>query len=254
MVLGKRGMRRVHLVDEQPEMGGHLRWVTTLPGLGTWARVTQYRQIQIGKLEERRVHPEDAARARRRARVRRRDRRRRHGLGVGRRRPQRPHPRADRGVEPGRRHVLTPEQLVVDGKPAGERVVVYDTDGYYMGATMAERLAADGGQVTYVTPFDTMAPYMRFTLEEQRQYQRLVELGVEIVPQTLVLAAETGQCAAAPALGGRRADDRVRQHHAGHAAQLAQRSLRRAQVRSGPPRRGRDHRRSTASATPGRPG
>ena len=38
-----------------------------------------------------------------------------------------------------------------------------------------------------------MAPYMRFTLEEQRQYQRLVELGVEIVTQTLVLSAEPGQ-------------------------------------------------------------
>ena len=59
MVLGKRGMRRVHLVDEQPEPGGHLRWVTSLPGLGTWARVTQYRQAQIAKLEERRLHPED---------------------------------------------------------------------------------------------------------------------------------------------------------------------------------------------------
>ena len=82
---------------------------------------------------------------------------------------------------------------MLDGKPAGERVLVYDTDGYYMGATMAERLAADGRTVTYITPFDSMAPYMRFTLEEQRQYQRLVELGVEIVPQTLVLSAEPGR-------------------------------------------------------------
>ena len=40
--------------------------------------------------------------------------------------------------------MLTPEQLVAGGKAAGERVVVYDTDGYYMGATMAEALAAKG--------------------------------------------------------------------------------------------------------------
>ena len=37
VVLGERGMRRVHLVDaERKDMGGHLNWVTTLPGLGDW--------------------------------------------------------------------------------------------------------------------------------------------------------------------------------------------------------------------------
>jgi dimethylamine/trimethylamine dehydrogenase len=71
-------------------------------------------------------------------------------------------------------------------------VVVYDTDGYYMGVTMAERLAMDGKAVTYVTSHDTMAPYMRFTLEEQRQYQRLTELGVTILTQTIVVNAEPG--------------------------------------------------------------
>jgi dimethylamine/trimethylamine dehydrogenase len=38
-----------------------------------------------------------------------------------------------------------------------------------------------------------MAPYMRFTLEEQRQYQRLTELGVGIITQTLVLSAQPGR-------------------------------------------------------------
>jgi dimethylamine/trimethylamine dehydrogenase len=193
MVLGKRGMRRVHLVDDQAEPGGHLRWVTTLPGLGTWSRVTQYRQAQIKKLKnvelipKKRLETADVLE---------------YGAeivvvatgsewdGFGLNGPT--HTPID-GVKPDAAHVLTPEQLVLDGKPAGERVVVYDTDGYYMGATMAERLAADDRKVTYITPFDSMAPYMRFTLEEQRQYQRLVELGVEIVAQTLVLAAEPGR-------------------------------------------------------------
>src|SRR5262249_40421507 len=97
------------------------------------------------------------------------------------------------GVTPDAAHTVTPEQLVLDGKSVGHRVLVYDTDGYYMGVTMAERLAVDGNQVTYVTPHDTMAPYMRFTLEEQRQYQRLVELGVGIITQTLVLSARPGR-------------------------------------------------------------
>ena len=193
MVLGKRGMRRVHLVDSGPEPGGHLRWVTTLPGLGTWSRVTQYRVGQIGKLKNVEFIPKTTLSA---------EDVLEYGAeivviatgsewdGYGLNGPTHtPIP----GVEPDAPHVLTPEQLVLDGKEPGERVLVYDTDGYYMGVTMAERLAADGKKVTYVTCFDAMAPYMRFTLEEQRQYQRLVELGVEIVTQTLVLAAEPGK-------------------------------------------------------------
>ena len=51
MVLGKRGMRRVHLVEAQDDMGGIMRWVPQLPGLGEWARVVNYRRIQIDKLK-----------------------------------------------------------------------------------------------------------------------------------------------------------------------------------------------------------
>jgi dimethylamine/trimethylamine dehydrogenase len=193
MVLGKRGMRRVHLVDENPELGGHLRWVTTLPGLGTWSRVTQYRQTQIAKLKNVEFIPKTRLEL---------DDVLEYGAeivvvatgsewdGYGLNGPT--HTPID-GVTPDAPFVLTPEQLVLDGKPAGDRVVVYDTDGYYMGVTMAERLAMDGKNVTYITHFDAMAPYMRFTLEEQRQYERLVELGVEILTQTLVLAAEPGR-------------------------------------------------------------
>ena len=49
-VLGKRGMRRVHLVDAAPEIGGVLRWIPRLPRLGEWARLVNYRQIQLDKL------------------------------------------------------------------------------------------------------------------------------------------------------------------------------------------------------------
>ena len=72
IVLAKRGMRRVHLVDGADELGGIMRWVPQLPGLGEWARVVNYRRIQIEKLQEPRLHPARAARRRRRRRVRRR--------------------------------------------------------------------------------------------------------------------------------------------------------------------------------------
>src|SRR5439155_1760156 len=50
MILGKRGMRRVHLVEAQDDMGGIMRWIPQLPGLGEWARLVNYRKIQIDKL------------------------------------------------------------------------------------------------------------------------------------------------------------------------------------------------------------
>ena len=51
MILGKRRMHRVHLVDAQDDMGGYVRWITELPGLGEWGRVVNYRKIQIDKLK-----------------------------------------------------------------------------------------------------------------------------------------------------------------------------------------------------------
>src|SRR5919202_5446952 len=50
IVLGKRGLRRVHLVEAEAELGGCLRWITRLPGLGEWARVVNWRKIQLAKL------------------------------------------------------------------------------------------------------------------------------------------------------------------------------------------------------------
>ncbi len=50
IVLAKRGFKRVHLVDAAPEIGGHLRWLPQLPGLGDWARVLDWRRIQLKKL------------------------------------------------------------------------------------------------------------------------------------------------------------------------------------------------------------
>lgn len=182
-VLAKRGYAGVHLVDGSDELGGHLNWVRRLPGLAQWGRVTDYRQIQISKLDNLEFVPnlelsaDDAlaygadqivfATGSSWAR---------DGLnGV----TQEPIPGWERGT------VLTPEDLIVHGVvPEGKDAVVYDTDGYFMGVSISEFLALQGKQVTYLTPLDTMAPYMRKTLEEQRMYERLRSLGVRIVTQT----------------------------------------------------------------------
>ncbi|MCL4290078.1 MAG: NAD(P)-binding protein, partial [Thermoleophilia bacterium] len=50
LVLAKRGFRRVHLVDAEQEIGGIMRWVPRLPGRGEWARVLGWRVLQLSKL------------------------------------------------------------------------------------------------------------------------------------------------------------------------------------------------------------
>jgi dimethylamine/trimethylamine dehydrogenase len=181
-VLGERGLRRIHLVDEQAEMGGHLAWVSRLPGLGEWAWVIDYRKVQLAKLRNVEFIPKT------------------HlegtdvlsygaeivvvangscwaGDGVGNVHHE-PLPGADAALP----HVLTPEQLLLEDKALpGERVLIYDTEGYFMGPSLAEQLARAGKRVTFVTSYAEVGPYLFYTLEGVRMNRLLHSLGVELV-------------------------------------------------------------------------
>ena len=188
-VLGERGYRRVHLVDAGDDIGGHVRWTVTLPGLGKWARVIDYRKVQLNKLKNVQHIP------------------RTHlsteaileygaeyvimatGSSWDTSGLEWPSHDLIPGADASAPNIATPEQVVVEGKHVGDRVVVYDADGYYVAASMAELHARQGKQVTYITPYDGFAPYLRFTLEEHRQYRLLDGLGVEIIPAHVVVGA-----------------------------------------------------------------
>ncbi len=185
MVLGKRGMSAVHLVDEQESLGGSLRAISAYPHLGEWGRVTTYRQVQLGKLDSvevllgKRLEREDvltygaeivviATGARWRA----------DGMNGP---TQAPIPGAELDF------VHTPEQVsAVNGEIAGKHVVVYDTDGYFTAVGMAEMLLAAGKEVTIVTPAANLAPYMFLTGEAFRVNRELRARGVGIVPSHLL--------------------------------------------------------------------
>jgi len=193
-VLAERGLRRVHLVDREKEMGGHLNWVSRLPGLGEWAWVTDYRKTQLGKKKNVEFIPRTELSA--------------QGVldygadivviatgshwaddGLNG-----PTHETIPGADASLPHVLTPDQIMVEAKPVpGERVLVYDTEGFFMGASLAEKLAREGKQVTLVSPFDTLAQYMEYTLDNHRQLRLLHELGVAMVPQHTVTAIEPGR-------------------------------------------------------------
>jgi hypothetical protein len=77
--------------------------------------------------------------------------------------------------------VLTPEQVVLEGKrPPGRRVAVFDGEGYFTASAVAELLAAEGAQAEFVTGYETVAPFCAETLEDALVKERLHELGVGI--------------------------------------------------------------------------
>ena len=193
IVLGKRGLRRVHLVEADLEPGGAMRWVPNLPGLGEWRRLVNWRVVQISQLRNVELicgATLDAAAVRE------------YGaeivvLATGARwagdgvsaATHIPITGADAALE----WVLTPEQVMVERKrPPGERVVVYDAEGYFVGAGIAELLALEGHRVQLVTSLDKVSPMCDQTLEGPMLRRRLHEAGVEMRPGLTLSAIEPG--------------------------------------------------------------
>jgi dimethylamine/trimethylamine dehydrogenase len=189
-------MRRVHLVDAAPEIGGVLRWIPRLPRLGEWGRLLNYRQIQLGKLR----NVEVITRAE---------------LDVGE--------ALDYGAEiivvatgasfatdgsnyvdhapiPGadasQPHCLTPEQIMLEGKEVpGKTVAILDYDGYVTGLGLAESLRTRGHEVVYVTPFPHAASYTRYTGELPNVHRLMAELEVRVLSEKVVSEIKPGEIA-----------------------------------------------------------
>ncbi|HZU19830.1 MAG TPA: NAD(P)-binding protein [Gaiellaceae bacterium] len=192
LVLAKRGLRRVHLVDAAAEPGGSLRWITQLPGLGLWRRVVDYRTHQLEKLANAELVPHTRLDA---------DAVREYGaeivvVATGAR-------WAADGLNPlthdtipgaDRPHVLTPERVVAGEEPAGTRVLVYDCEGYFVGVGVAELLAARGHSVLYATPLALVGPFLDHTEEGIPVRQRLADLEVTTAVETELVSIGADAC------------------------------------------------------------
>jgi dimethylamine/trimethylamine dehydrogenase len=192
IVLGKRGMRRVHLVEAAPDVGGYAGLVSKLPGLGEWARVVDWRKVQLAKLANVEVLTRlslDAAQIRD------------YGaeivvLATGAQWATDGLNHLTHGPVPGAHgaHVRTPEQVLTGDEPRGDSVLVYDCEGYFMGVGMAELLAEEGRQVRYVTPLQVVGPFLEHTDEAFAVRQRLADLDVEVAVDTELVSIGTGEC------------------------------------------------------------
>jgi dimethylamine/trimethylamine dehydrogenase len=202
IVLGKRGMRRVHLVEAEPELGGIMRWIPQFPGLGEWGRVLNWRAVQLQKLGNVEVIAGTRLDA---------DGVREYGaeivvVATGARwagdginfLTHEPIP----GADPSLPHVLTPEQVMLEGKrPPGQRVVVFDADGYFVAPGLAEKLVADGHDVELVTCHELVSPMSDETLEGALLRQHLHETGIRMRTGTLLTGIQPGLLTARDHLG-----------------------------------------------------
>jgi len=183
IVLAKRGHDRVHLIEKHADVGGCVRWISRLPGLGEWRKVLDWRLLELdrfrGNIELITGTTLEAADVLS------------YGaelvvLATGSRWAGNGFNgitfEGIAGADDSQNFVLTPEQVMLEGKrPPGERVIVYDCEGYFMGASLAELLQLDGYQVTIVTPHLEVAPLCNETLEGPRLRHHLHELGIEMV-------------------------------------------------------------------------
>ena len=83
--------------------------------------------------------------------------------------------------------VLTPDDIMAGTLPEGP-VLVFDDDHYYMGGAVAELLAAAGRTVTLVTTAFLASAWTDNTAERERIQARLINLGVRIEPNTVLVA------------------------------------------------------------------
>jgi dimethylamine/trimethylamine dehydrogenase len=186
VVLGKRGFTAVHLVDAQAEIGGRLRWARSLPTLGDWGRIIDWRMVQLAGLSgvevitNRRLTTADVLEYGADLVVIATGSQWR-GDGV---QPDYPDPMP--GADADLPHVLTPEQVCAGKRPPGSKVIVYDTDGYYVAPGLAELLAADGFEVSLVTRFNVLSPVSDETLEGDMLRAHLYRTGVRVCHATTV--------------------------------------------------------------------
>jgi dimethylamine/trimethylamine dehydrogenase len=97
------------------------------------------------------------------------------------------------GADASLPHVLTPEQVMVEGKrPPGRRVAVVDYEGYFTATALAEQLHRDGHEVAFVTCHEAVAPYADQTLEGRPVRRRLFDLGIAVHRAVVVTAVAAG--------------------------------------------------------------
>jgi len=195
LTLARRGLE-VTLAEAGRQLGGRIAHEATLPGLATWGRVRDWRLTMLGKLPNVQIFRESRMAAGDIADLNpdhvvlaTGSRWRRDGVGVV-------------GMEPGEYpDALTPDDVFA-GVTVGAAVTIYDDEHYFMGGALAEKLARAGHQVTLVTPYPQVSGWTVYTDEQGFVQERLMGLGVTILPQQMLAGQGSGHARIACATTG----------------------------------------------------
>ncbi len=166
--LGARGYE-VTLADAGMDWGGRVLKESSLPGLSAWRRVRDWRVGQLEKMHNVQLYLQSE-------------------MGVE---EIQAFDASNTVLATGAKwciekyievEVLSPDELLSGTLPSElNPVVVYDTEGFYIGAVLAERCARAGLKTTYLTPATMVSPWTINSLEQHRIQKQLLELGVNII-------------------------------------------------------------------------
>jgi dimethylamine/trimethylamine dehydrogenase len=192
VTLGKRGVP-VMLADRNRELGGRVSRESRLPGLSEWARVRDWRLQQLEKLSDVELFRESdlsaddiIATGAKHVLIATGSTWRTDGLG-------RSSPQPVTSYDDPR--TLSPDAIMSGTRPRGP-IVIYDDEHYYMASVLAELLAAEGLDVTFVTSGSVVAPFTLYTAEQGRVHAALLKRGVRIITSHAIAALTSGEAIA----------------------------------------------------------
>ena len=184
--LGLRGYP-VSLAEGSRTLGGSARALARMPGMASYQRVVDYRVGALERMANISLYPESALSVENvmdfdfpAVVVATGATWRRDGVGPTLRTP----------LTQGHPAVFTPDDVFAGRGPASGDILVYDDDGYLMGAVMAEQLARAGVAVTLMTPDSMVSPWTVNTLEQHAIQRRLLELGVRVMANRRLVALD----------------------------------------------------------------
>ncbi len=202
LTLGKRGFP-VMLADAAQQLGGRVNREAKLPGLAEWTRVRDWRSHQISKLRNVEIFP-----ASHMGRQDVMDTGATHvlvatgshwrGNGLG---------RTLVGGEGSFNdpRTFTPDDIMAGKRPSGP-IVIFDDEHYYMAASLAELLAREGCEVTYVTTEGTAAAWSAYTVEQGRIQTGLLKLGVNVTVNSMVSGLKPDKAVVACIFSGKQTE------------------------------------------------
>jgi len=178
----------VTLAEQSEDWGGRVLTESQLPGMATWRRVRDYRVwalSQMGNVNMFTNSPMDAAALKEFGAD--------HlALATGALWTRRLYSPLEIPTQPLEgANVFTPEDVFA-GRVAGDRLLVFDYDNYYLGGAIAEHLANQKKNVSYATPAGHASAWTFMTNELPYVYQALERAGVSIHTTTNLIGFDAG--------------------------------------------------------------